>query len=154
MYILCMLNIRTLKSCKQTAAEMERLTKNYWSDLGRWLDCSFYEFYVFVCRLPYVSDPSLIEFVSRPKFTLNPRFAPRDCDDKAVLLACWCHGRGIPCRFMASSTKPNKQLHHTFIQEGLNGTFLDGTYRKNEDFIGNYPYFSKLTRLVALTDWF
>lgn len=132
---------------------MERMTKKYWSDLGEWLDRPFYDFYVYVCRLPYIKDPAFVEFVSRPKYTLCPKYAPRDCDDKAVLLACWLYGRGIPCRFVASSTRPSRQLHHVFVQ-ALNGEFLDGTYKKNEDFIGIYPFFSRITRIVALTDFF
>lgn len=111
-------------------------------------------YYRYVCDLPYIKDPDGVEFVSRPALTLNPFFpVARDCDDKAVLLACWWSGNGGKKRFVASSTKPNKKLHHVFLQLE-NGIYIDGTYSKNKNFIGVYPYFEKITRLIALTDFF
>lgn len=142
-----------LKSVYQTGEIMRRLVYEYCDDLGPWLDVPFIEYYKFVCALPYKSDPKNIEFVSRPLYTLNPNFNIRDCDDKAVLLACWWVAHGDKCRFVASSTKPNKKLHHVFLQLE-NGIFIDGTYRKNSNFFGFYPYFLKITRLIPLTDFF
>ena len=143
-----------LKSVYQTGAKMRRLVRDYWSDLGPWLNVPFVEYYRYVCALPYISDPDGVEFVSRPRLTLDPNYSiARDCDDKAVLLACWWTGHGDKCRFVASSTKPNGRLHHVFMQHE-SGLFLDATYKKNENFIGFYPYFTKITRIIALTDFF
>lgn len=137
----------------QTAEQMRRLTETYWSDLGGWLDVPFLIFFDFVCALPYISDPIDVETVSRPKFTLDPKYMPRDCDDKAVLIASWWYGHGVPVRFMASSTRRNKTLHHTFIQL-VNGLILDATYPEYTNMLGNYPYFSRLTKLQPLTKFF
>lgn len=143
-----------LKNVYQTGEQMRRLVENYYSDLGEWLAVPFLAYYRYVCDLPYIKDPDGVEFVSRPALTLNPFFpVARDCDDKAVLLACWWSGNGGKKRFVASSTKPNKKLHHVFLQLE-NGIYIDGTYSKNKNFIGVYPYFEKITRLIALTDFF
>ena len=100
--------VRHLKDVFQTGREMARLVCNYWTDLGPWLGVSFREYYIHICQLPYIADPEDVETVSRPAFTLRRDYAPRDCDDKAVLMACWCHGHGLKCRFVASSTRPDK----------------------------------------------
>lgn len=137
----------------QTGREMRRLASCYCSDLGTWLNVPFLSFYRFVCELPYIPDPPDIETVSRPLFTLNPDYAPRDCDDKAVLLGAWFKAHGDKLRFVATSTRPDKRLHHTFMQLE-NGLFIDATYKKNEDYIGFYPYFPHLTKIEALTEFF
>lgn len=142
-----------LENVNQTGEKMRRLVCLYWPDLGAWLERPFVDFYVHVCRLPYIADPPGVETVSRPAYTLNGAYGPRDCDDKAVLCASWWHGHGRPVRFVASSTKPDKKLHHVFLQLD-NGVFVDATYKKNQQFLGNYPYFSKLTKLIPLTPFF
>ena len=143
-----------LKDVYQTAGEMRRLVENYWTDLGPWLNVPFLCFYRYVCDLPYIADPQNVEFVSRARLTLNPFFkVARDCDDKAVLLACWWHAHGDGKRFVASSTKPDKKLHHVFMQLE-SGIFIDATYSKNKNFFGFYPYFQKITRIIPLTPFF
>ena len=142
-----------LKDVYQTGAEMRRLASMYAGDLGEWLAVPFLAYYKHVCKLPYIPDPVDVETVSRPIYTLNLSYGPRDCDDKAVLLGAWLHAHGEPIRFVASSTRPDQRLHHTFLQM-QNGLFLDGTYPKNANFVGFYPFFPKITRLEALTSFF
>ena len=137
----------------QTGREMRRLALSYCSDLGRWLNVPFLAYYRFVCNLPYIPDPVDIETVSRPLYTLCINYGPRDCDDKAVLLAAWFVAHGEKVRFVASSTRPDKKLHHTFLQM-RNGLFLDATYDYNADFVGFYPFFPDLTKIEPLTSWF
>ncbi|MBO4708038.1 MAG: hypothetical protein J5594_05750 [Elusimicrobiaceae bacterium] len=149
-----LLTANHLNNVYETGAQMRRLVENYYTDLGAWLDVPFLIYYRFVCDLPYIKDPDDIEFISRARLTLNPFFnIARDCDDKSVLLACWWHGHGDGKRFVASSTKPNKSLHHVFMQLE-NGIFCDATYPKNKNFFGVYPFFEKITRLAPLTDYF
>ena len=83
-----------LSSVEQTGAAMRRLACNYCADLGRWLSVPFVVYYRHVCELPYIPDPPEVETVSRPLYTLNARYSPRDCDDKSVLLAAWLHAHG------------------------------------------------------------
>ena len=144
---------QNLYDVHQTGREMQRLASCYCSDLGSWLGVPFISYYRHICRLPYVPDPQDVETISRPAYTLIDCYGPRDCDDKAVLLAAWLHSHREPVRFVASSTRPDRQLHHTFIQLG-NGLFVDATYPENENFLGNYPYFRKITCIEALTSFF
>lgn len=132
---------------------MRRLVCRYWLDLGAWLNRPFCEFYTFVCELPYFDDPENIETVSRPAFLLVPEYAPRDCDDKAILCACWWHGHGVKCRFVATSTAPDGTLHHVFIQLE-NGLLIDATFAENAEILGNYDYFHAVTNFQPLTSYF
>lgn len=142
-----------LKDVWQTAAQMRRMVENYYKDLGAWLDVPLIQFYGFVCALPYYPDPVGVETVSRPAYTLNPDYRPRDCDDKSVLIAAWCQGNGRKKRFVSTSTKPDGRLCHVFVQLD-NGLFVDSTYPKYKNLMGQYPYFGRVTRLEGLTDFF
>ena len=142
-----------LSCVEQTGAAMRRLACNYCADLGRWLAVPFVVYYRHVCELPYIPDPPEVETVSRPLYTLNARYSPRDCDDKSVLLAAWLHAHNEKCRFVATSTRPDKVLHHVFVQLE-NGLFVDATYKKNAAFMGFYPFFRKVTYIKALTNFF
>lgn len=142
-----------LEDVFQTGREMARLVVSYFTDLGPWLARPFCEFYRHVCELPYIDDPDEIETISRPAFLLCEDYAPRDCDDKAILCACWWRGHGHKCRFVATSTTTDGELHHVFLQVD-NGIFVDSTYKENADLLGNYDYFPKVTNLVYLTPWF
>lgn len=142
-----------LQDVRQTAQEMARIVKQYWRDLGEWLDVPLLQFYVFVCSLPYVPDPVGVETVSRPAYTLKHDYRPRDCDDKSVLIAAWLEGNGIKKRFVSTSCRPDKRLTHVFVQME-NGLFLDSTYPKYRNLCGNYPYFTRVTKIEPLTGMF
>ena len=137
----------------QTADQMRRISEKYYSDLGAWLKVPLLQFYGFVCLLPYKADPIGIETVSRPRYTLDPNYAPRDCDDKSVLIASWCQGNGRKKRFVSTSTRPDKRLCHVFVQLD-NGLFIDATYPKFKNYLGNYPYFPRVTHIEGLTPFF
>lgn len=142
-----------LNDVTETAQEMRRICEMYFSDLGPWLGVPLIQFYGFVCLLPYVPDPVGVETVSRPAYTLQKDYRPRDCDDKSVLIAAWLQGHGIKKRFVSTSCRPDKRLTHVFTQLE-NGLFVDATYPKYKNLLGNYPYFPKVTRLEYLTDLF
>lgn len=144
---------RPLNDVHETAEEMRRLCEKYYTDLGTWLGVPLIIFYRHVCSLPYVPDPVGVETVSRPAYTLRPEYTPRDCDDKSVLLASWCHGNGLKKRFVSTSCRPDRRLTHVFLQLE-NGLFLDSTYPKFKNFCGKYPYFDRVTRFEPLTGLF
>lgn len=147
-----MIITRPLESVRQTGAEMRRLTEQHYTDLGRWLSAPFIHYYRHVCLLPYRPDPEDIETISRPAFTLRPEYSPRDCDDKSVLIASWFYGHGVPVRFIASSTRPDGVLHHVFVM--IPGLFVDATYPKHAEMLGNYDFMPKITNYDLLTEWF
>lgn len=119
-----------LHSAKQTAAEMERLVRSYSSDIGKLSKLPLARYYDLVKRLPFKSDPRNIENISRPSYTLRAKFPWRDCDDKAILLGSYCYQNKIPFRFIAISKRPDKSLHHVFVEARTKAgpLDLDATY--------------------------
>ena len=146
------INRRPLENVFQTAQEMRRLTLQYWRDLGAWLDAPFISFFNFVCALPYVEDPPDVETVSRPLYLLDESYEPRDCDDKAILIASWLHGHGLPVRFVGVSTLRNKELCHVFTE--CRGLDIDATYPEYHGILGKYPYYQQVTHRENLTNYF
>lgn len=144
---------KELNNVYQTGEEMRRLVCTYWADLGPWLDVPFNVFYRHVCALPYVEDPPGVETVSRPLYLLNPGYSPRDCDDKAILCACWFHAHRVPVRFVATSSRPDGFLHHVLLRAWGCG-YIDATFEEFAETLGNYDYFHDVTRLDYLTKWF
>lgn len=138
-----------LQSPEQTAAQMVRLSQVYKNDLGDKARWDLPRFFKYVADLPYRKDPRAIESLSRPALSMRENWPWRDCDDKSILLGAWCAFNGIPFRFIASSNRPDKNLHHVFLQAQFKEPiFLDATYKKN--ILGEVP---QHTFLKPLTHW-
>ena len=87
-------------------------------------------FYDFVKNIKYRMDNSPIEIVSRPKHIINHRQMGMDCKKKSILIASYLKKNRIPYRFICSSSRPNKRIHHIFPQAFLSGEWknVDATY--------------------------
>lgn len=91
--------------------------------------------------VPYVPDPTHVpiagyndfEMLKAPDKTI---WFGGDCDDKAILLGCILERKGIPYRFVVTSSKPDKSLHHIYLEVLVEGQWLpfDATYPKNRIF--------------------
>ncbi len=57
--------------------------------------------------LPYHADPVGLETVSRFKYTKDPNFPIRDCDDKTVPILSKAILDKIPCRAVVWKRKPS-----------------------------------------------
>lgn len=125
----------------QTAREIKSLVNKYSSDLEdvflstrsgnlRMNELSLTDFFNFVRKIKYRRDPKPIEIVSRPSYLLKYRSLGWDCKKKAILIASWCKENGIPYRFIGSSNRPDKAIHHIFVQGNIDGEWinLDATY--------------------------
>lgn len=134
---------------KQTANKIKYLVNCYYNDIdsirirqnGKMKELSklpLKTFFNFVKNIKYRMDNSPIEIISRPKHILNQRNIGMDCKKKSILIASYLKKNRIPYRFICSSTKPNRRIHHIFPQAYLNGTWknVDATYSK-------YKLFSK-----------
>jgi len=121
-----------LKSVFQTGAEMRRIVETHYKDLGELITLPFGKFFKLVCNLPYVADPEGKETLSRPLYTLQENYEPRDCDDKAILIGSWLYGNGVPFHFIAVA-QTGKRLHHVFCILDFRGKSVhaDATYSKN-----------------------
>ena len=126
-------HIENLESREQTAARIYE-SAEYINDLGQWLDSSLSQFFNHVKNIPYVEDPEPFELVSRPFYMLHKRFNLKglDCKKKAVLMGAWLNAHGIPWRLVAVSERPDKLIHHIFIQAFIDGVWknIDPTYKE------------------------
>ena len=107
---------------ERTGRAMYAMVSDHWRDLGIYLAFAFPDWFALVRSIPYLSDDErfpnrVLETVSRPAWSLDPRLLPRiDCKKKAVLIASWAKGNGFPFRFIAVSHDKSKTIHHVFPQ--------------------------------------
>lgn len=126
---------------EQTAKTMHALVNRFCRDLSKFKiktktgvkalnNLNIKEFFDFVRRIPYRMDNSPIEVISRPSHIIALKGEGMDCKKKAILIGCYLKCNNIPYRFIASSNKPNKKIHHIFPQVLLGGEWknLDATY--------------------------
>lgn len=126
---------------EQTAKTMHALVNKFCKDLTQFNvntesgvktlnNLTMKEFFDFVRKIPYRMDNSPIEVISRPAHIIKLRGSGMDCKKKAVLIGSYLKCNNIPYRFIASSNKPNKKIHHIFPQVLLGGEWknLDATY--------------------------
>lgn len=149
------LDVKDHEGKELTGREMHKMVKRFWPDLGAYINYPFPRFFDHVRRLPYQSDEEIfpertIELVPRPRYILDGNTMPKvDCKKKAILIAAWAHANGFPYRFIASSEKGTKEIHHVFpqIDFGRGWVNVDATFPHYE--IGqSYPvtYAEELTK--------
>lgn len=141
-----------LQSPEHTGEEMMRLVKMYSKDIGNMAKWPFPRFYNFVKNLPYRADPQENEIISRPAKTLQADWPWRDCDDKAVLIASWLQENQIPFKFRASSSRPDKMLHHVYVVADFPAgqKVIDATYSKN--ILGQEVPYTKIQELTTMSN--
>lgn len=132
-----------LYSKDQTAKEMYRIVENFFNDIENFFfrsgerlipinQLSLFRFFDMVRCLPYRKDKKPIEITARPYYLLTSASGGLDCKKKAIIMASYLKSNGIPYRFIASSKKPSKKIHHVFPQALLDGEWknLDATYKR------------------------
>lgn len=123
--------VQPLSSRTQTGTEIYESAR-YFQDLGTHLDSSLRNFYDFVKNIPYKEDLLPTEIVSRPRFLLQRRYNLKglDCKKKAVLMGAWLNAHNIPWRLIAVSERPDKAIHHVFVQAKIHNEWknVDATY--------------------------
>ncbi len=109
---------------------MYSLVRAFASDLGPLARLPLPQFFDVVRKLPYVRDIRGSEVVARPALILK-EFPAIDCKKKAILIASYLQLNGIPFRFVASSIRKDKRIHHVFTQGNFSGEWrnVDPTYR-------------------------
>lgn len=97
-------------------------------------------------RIKYVADPmklaeldgGSIELLRSPKYTLIERAG--DCDCKSILAGSLFTNKKVPFRLVVTSSKPDKQLHHIYLDVLVKNPVtgiedwkpFDATYPENE----------------------
>jgi hypothetical protein len=130
-----------LQDKEQTARKIKDLVNQYYSDLDsvfvvnrgvnmKITDLSLSDFFDLVKNIPYRRDPRPVEVVARPYYLFKHRGLGLDCKKKSILCAAYFKYRGLPFRFIGSSNRPDKKVHHIFPQVKLDNEWLnfDATY--------------------------
>lgn len=128
----------------ETAARIKYLVNRFHGDLDkiyipyngspiRSSELPLEAYYDFVRLIPYRRDPTRPyprEVVSRPYYLLKHNHVGLDCKKKAILIGSYLHYNDIPYRFIASSQRRDKKVHHIFPQAKIGGTWrnIDATY--------------------------
>lgn len=121
------LQITDLHSLEQTGATMGRLAKEYALDAIELASLSLEELHALILSWPYKADPKGLEWVQRPKYTIDGSGPCRDCDDRAVVVGAWAELNGLPYRFVAVGTGATP--HHVFAQVWVGDWItVDATY--------------------------
>ncbi|WP_078124768.1 hypothetical protein [Leptospira alexanderi] len=141
-----------LDSYEDTVSEVFRMAFLYPEDLGEYKTKSIFDLYNFVRALPYYADPVGLETVSRFKFTRDPEFPIRDCDDKTVPILSKAMIDKIPCRAVVCG-KTNRP-HHIYPEIQLNGHWVpaDATYPTRSVF-GQKLYGENFRKEYYLSDF-
>lgn len=142
-----MIEIREpLEDRDQTAKRIKLLVEQYHGDLDRVFvplknggiekmsNMSLQNFFDFVRKIPYRRDPSKPfpkEIVARPHYIIKHRALGMDCKKKSVLCGSFLRCQGTPFRFIGSSQRKDKKVHHIFPQAFIDGKWrnVDATYR-------------------------
>ena len=122
-----------LTSLRQTGGTMRRLASEYRDDMAAHATKSVLEVYEVVKNIPYRTDPKGLEFVMRPRYTLNGEGQGGDCDDKCVCMMAWCNLNGVPFRVLAVGLDVRQPLHHVVLECKIEGKWIhvDATYPRN-----------------------
>jgi hypothetical protein len=103
-------------------------------DIGDLKNLSFEDYFNQIKNIPYRDDPDILynsEIISRPLFCLNA--GKLDCKKKAILMGAFCNSQRPPLKFkyVVSSERPDKKLHHVFpiVKLGKSWLVADPTYK-------------------------
>jgi len=88
------------------------------------------QFFDYVRKIKYRQDHKPVEVIARPNHILRYSYLGMDCKKKTLLLSSWAKQNKIPFRFIASSKRKDKKIHHIFPQLKINNQWLnvDATY--------------------------
>jgi hypothetical protein len=144
-----------VKTWDDVGAILMGIVEKHHGDIAEFDNFTFQQWYEKVRALPYIPDQPKagqydLDVFCRPSRTLAANPVCRDCDDKAILLACYCYRHGIPFRFVACSYKPENKVEHCILEVMLDGKWqeCDSTYPE-DSFPGWRSYWNK----INLSEW-
>jgi hypothetical protein len=130
-----------LKNKYQTAKKIKRIINDYKNDLRAVhivkngveipiSDLPLLDFFRYVKNIPYRKDKTPLEILVRPYYILKHQGLGMDCKKKSILIGAYCKLNNIPVRFIGSSKRIDKRVHHIFPQIFDNGEWknFDATY--------------------------
>lgn len=126
---------------EQTARKIKDIVNKYYSDLDsifvinrgvntKIVDLSLQDFFNLVKNIKYRRDPRPVEVVARPYYLFKYRGLGLDCKKKSIICGAYFKYRGLDFRYIGSSDRPDRKIHHIFPQVKLDNEYLnfDATY--------------------------
>ena len=146
---------RVIKTWGDVGEILMHFVKEYHGDIADYDNFTFIQWYEHVRSLPYIPDPPKagghdLDVFCRPRRTLGDSPACRDCDDKAILMACWCFRHGIPFRFVTCTYTPAKENWHCILEVFLDGKWSDCDSTYPED---SFPSWREYHNRITLSEW-
>jgi hypothetical protein len=85
-------------------------------------------YYDFVKMIPYKIDTRPTEVVGRPLRLVQLK--ELDCKKKAIMIGSYAALKKIPFRFIASSSRPSREIHHVYPELKIENQWVayDATY--------------------------
>jgi hypothetical protein len=107
--------------------------RNPGGDVQAAADFDIRDYFSLVSKIPYRRDPTKPkprEIIARPYYLLKYRRIGLDCKKKSILCGAWCRENRYPYRFIGSSQRKDKKIHHIFPQIFYNNKWenIDATY--------------------------
>ena len=130
-----------LRSKYQTGRKMYDLVNKTAQDLkgiyfaGKPIsEIALYDYFRIIRSIPYRRDPRPREILARPAHLIKYRRNGLDCKKKAILMAAYAKMNNIKYRFIASSRRADKKIHHVYPEIQINNRMIDtdATYPTNE----------------------
>jgi hypothetical protein len=141
---------RRLFDKKQTVKEIDRIARRYGADIEEFFikkdgviiplhKLSLKEFYNLVRAIPYQRDQRPIEILIRPGYMIKNKGIGLDCKKKTILMASYMYRSAsgpVRFRYVGSSQRPDKRIHHIYLQVLHDGQWknVDATYPENNIF--------------------
>jgi len=128
---------------KQTVKEIDRIVNTFASDIDDFRykgiclsGVELKRYYNLVKNIPYQRDQKPIEILIRPRYMLKNRNIGLDCKKKTILIGAYLKRNGKRFRYVGSSQRPDKRIHHIYIQVLHDGQWknIDATYPENNIF--------------------
>lgn len=123
-----------IKLVDQFSDDLQKIfINNPGGDLQCLADFDIRDYFDFVRKIKYRRDPTFPkprEVIARPYYLVKYRHLGIDCKKKAILIGAWCRENHYPYRFIASSQRRDKKIHHIFPQIFYNADWqnMDATY--------------------------
>jgi hypothetical protein len=86
------------------------------------------QYYDFCRNIPYKIDKRPVEVIGRPLRIVQ--MGKLDCKKKAIMIGCYASLKKIPFRFVASSSRPSREIHHVYPELLIDDEWVsyDATY--------------------------
>jgi hypothetical protein len=135
-----------LNSRQQTANDIYKIAREYWTDLLPFQNWTLEQFYNYVHSIPFIADDiysddhNHYEIISRPLYLLDRELFPFiDCKKKTTLFASFAEMQGWTWILYAVSFEPGIEPHHILLLIWKNDDWLPVDANMPENYLFEIP---------------